>query len=176
LQTKVEEEKLASRRTIWKAATADELPDFPKLTVEDLRTLTLGTYQLKMASLYTNQHLSPDSRYNLHIHKEDEGLIRVKLQSRFSRSTKHNLWIQFTPDGAGPESISGWYCSCKAGARTMGCCAHITSAVWFLGFARHNPDAVPKRRNLTAGILNATEQLAEDDDEEEEQYDETADG
>jgi hypothetical protein len=58
----------------------------------------------------------------------------------------------------------------------MGCCAHITSAVWFLGFARHNPDAVPKRQNLTSCILNATEQLVEDDDDEQQQDGNIVDG
>ena len=42
------------------------------------------------------------------------------------------------------ESITGWFCTCKCGARTVGCCAHICSVVWFLGYARHVGYETPK--------------------------------
>lgn len=34
--------------------------------------------------------------------------------------------------------MTGWYCECKGGSRTVGCCAHICSVIWYLAFARHN--------------------------------------
>lgn len=37
----------------------------------------------------------------------------------------------------GFEAISGYYCSCKVGERTLGCCSHVTSVVRYLGHDRH---------------------------------------
>ncbi|KAL1488511.1 hypothetical protein ABEB36_014976 [Hypothenemus hampei] len=30
------------------------------------------------------------------------------------------------------------YCTCRAGARTLGTCGHVIAVLWFLGYARHN--------------------------------------
>jgi len=41
------------------------------------------------------------------------------------------------------EPITGWYCTCSAGARVIGCCAHITALLWHLGVSRaqvNSPD------------------------------------
>ena len=39
-----------------------------------------------------------------------------------------------------------WYCTCKAGARILGMCAHITSVIWFLGVGRHNNQLKNRRK------------------------------
>lgn len=39
----------------------------------------------------------------------------------------------------GQGLISRYYCTCRSGARTLGCYAHIASVLWFLGYARHQP-------------------------------------
>jgi hypothetical protein len=31
----------------------------------------------------------------------------------------------------------GWYCECKNGTRTLGCCCHVAAFLYFLAFARH---------------------------------------
>ena len=41
------------------------------------------------------------------------------------------------------QPIAGWYCTCSAGARVIGCCAHITALLWHLGGCRaqvNSPD------------------------------------
>jgi len=35
------------------------------------------------------------------------------------------------------DPIKSWYCQCKTGAHTVGCCAHIASVLWHLGHYRH---------------------------------------
>ncbi|CAH2095672.1 unnamed protein product [Euphydryas editha] len=37
----------------------------------------------------------------------------------------------------GRNGISGYYCSCIHGKRTLGCCAHVMSVLNYLGRARH---------------------------------------
>ncbi|CAF3720492.1 unnamed protein product [Rotaria socialis] len=34
------------------------------------------------------------------------------------------------------ESVNGWFCTCAAGARAIGCCSHITALIWHLGVCR----------------------------------------
>jgi hypothetical protein len=127
LQARIEATGMNKKRSIWTKASADVVTDFPKLTYEDLQMITLGSYQLKLASRYTSEHMKEDSRYSIMIHKEDDGLIKAKIQSRFRKSQHHEAWIEFLPGGSGQESIKGWYCGCKSGARTLGCCGHVTS-------------------------------------------------
>ena len=68
--------------------------------------------------------MSQDGQYEISIHKEDIGLIRIKIQSRHTSANIYFLWISYN-SGGGAESITGWYCLCKADTRTAGCCAHI---------------------------------------------------
>lgn len=38
------------------------------------------------------------------------------------------------------DLTKSWYCTSKNGARVVGTCAHVTSVLWFLGYARENPE------------------------------------
>ncbi|GFW36955.1 uncharacterized protein TNCV_5018541 [Trichonephila clavipes] len=40
--------------------------------------------------------------------------------------------------GIGHNPNIEWYCHCKVGARVVGCCAHVASVLWYLGYWRHN--------------------------------------
>lgn len=31
------------------------------------------------------------------------------------------------------EPIKGWFCTCAASARIIGCCAHVAALIWHLG-------------------------------------------
>ena len=39
------------------------------------------------------------------------------------------MWVEYTK---GMNPITGWYCWCKSGASTLGCCAHVASVIWYL--------------------------------------------
>ena len=166
LQEKVIDEKLATKRAIWKAMEKDDLQDFPKLSEDELCDLTLSVYQIKQAKSYTQEHLTTDGKYEFSIHKEDTGLIRIKIQSRHTSSKTYLLWISYGCIG-GADSITGWYCLCKAGARTVGCCAHIASVLWYLGYQRHCTDATATSINHKEHFLNAADEdwISEDDED-----------
>jgi hypothetical protein len=70
----------------------------------------------------------------------EDNIIRVKINSRHLSQTIYNSFIRYSSDENDNSPIKAWYCSCRAGARTVGCCAHIASILWFLGFARHKPE------------------------------------
>eukprot|EP00732_Lithocolla_globosa_P003902 Lithocolla_globosa_v1_NODE_3328_length_1686_cov_3.584906.p1 type:complete len:202 gc:universal NODE_3328_length_1686_cov_3.584906:174-779(+) len=143
---------LSSRGRQYEEHTEDLLPgedpiskptsikDFPKLTTKEiLQKITLGSYQIKQANHYADEHLSSNGGFNYYVHREAPDLVRVRLQSRHKNKTKYFAHVQFTPDKKDcPGHVDGWYCQCQAGNRTVGCCAHIATVVWYLGYARHN--------------------------------------
>jgi hypothetical protein len=126
----VEEGNLV-RRSKYEAINSFDLTDFPVLTMDDLRDLTMGVYQLKQSPQYTREHFEPE--YELFLGKDDPNLIRCKIQSRHTNSAVHTLWVEFSS-----SNVTGWYCTCKIGARTVGCCAHVASVVWYLGYQRYS--------------------------------------
>jgi len=136
------------------------LPSFLQLTQEDLKLLTLGTYQLELAKEYANQHLKNKTPYEIQIHIEEEtNIVRVKIGSRMSKRTNQTGGIEFTSFGIGMSSIEGFCCTCKVGARVVGMCSHLCSVIWFLSYARHQGFA-PRYYSLADNVLNAAEIIA----------------
>ena len=79
------------------------------------------------------------------------GLIRVKLQSRHVSSKQYLLWIQFSE-----SEISAWYCRCRAGARVVGVCSHVSAVIWYLAIGRHNKEAIPSIQDWSEFVTDAT--------------------
>ncbi len=73
-------------------------------------------------------------------------LVQVKIRSRFTFTTIHNTWIQYSknPD----KHISYWYYTCPAGARVLGTCSHTVSVLWYLGYAQHDHTALTKKSSM----------------------------
>ncbi|GFU96177.1 uncharacterized protein TNCV_4506661 [Trichonephila clavipes] len=71
--------------------------------------------------------------YSLYVNREDSAVLRLQLRSRHTNSIVYNIWIR-TGIGHNPNIES--YSKCKA--RVVGCCAHVASVLWYLGFWRHN--------------------------------------
>ena len=64
LQIRIVTSGIDKKRSQWTKADATAVPRFLKLTIENINDIILGSYQIKMAQLYTHQHLSPDSNYS----------------------------------------------------------------------------------------------------------------
>ena len=138
LEVFVEENNLERRSAKWQIT--EDLNNFPKLDEEELRSITCGVYQQKLSSSYIQEYLDGESQ--ILFYKKDLGLIRCKLQSRHTSSKQYILWIKFTE-----STICAWYCKCRADARVVGVCSHITSVLWSLGFARHSENRLYGVRN-----------------------------
>ena len=91
------------------------MPDFPRLSFEELNDLTLGEannqlhylslnrffifleiHQLKQAKPYTTEHLSADGKYAVKIGKHRPDIIKAKIQSRHKNSTSYDAWIRYS--------------------------------------------------------------------------------
>lgn len=75
LQLHVELNKLDRRTVCWEEV--EDLTDFPCLDMEQLRSLTSGTYQLRLSPSYAQEHIEGDC--TIQVHKEEPGLLRVRL-------------------------------------------------------------------------------------------------
>ena len=138
------------------ASDADTIPEFPKLTLQDLRNLTFGLYQLKQAKSYTQEHIKEDGSYEMFVGREFQDLICVKLRSRHVTSKVYYIWIEYAAGGSTAEAITGWYCTCPNGARLVGCCAHIAAGMWYLSYARHD-DSLDLIYHWPTNILDASQ-------------------
>ena len=155
IQRRVDNELLRQNRGRWVLLAHNHVPLFPNHTIEYLRELTYGTYQLYLSPSYIQDTLmrneadedEEDQALQIDLNTNELGFIRIRLYSRFRNATRHQLWISYNQEYVenqevdGNEPILGYYCTCKAGARTLGTCSHVAAVLWFLGWAR-NQDAV----------------------------------
>lgn len=146
MQARVEVENLARRNAIWERLQERDIPEFPVFDLQFLHQLTQGIYQIELSPSYISDYLDHEGRdiFELDRNRVDRGLLRIRIYSRFRRATKHQLWIAFAINyneedrmDVADNPILGYYCTCKSGARTLGCCAHVASVLWYLGWARH---------------------------------------
>ena len=121
------------------------LVDFPVLTKEMIKSnLTFGTYQLKQSLSYLAEHLY-NGKFELLINKEKidkdgKKILFAEIQSRHRNAIKYRSFIKYSPYSNDSNAICSWYCTCLSGSRTIGCCSHIASIVYYLSFARHSSD------------------------------------
>lgn len=115
---------------------------FPKLDLEYLQTVTCGTYQLKLAPGYIEEHMTTDGDYEVWVYQHSADLIRGQIRSRHKSQVKYNVWIRYDIlDNTDP--IKDYYCICTAGRRTVGMCAHTASIIYFLGYMAHQSTVEP---------------------------------
>lgn len=172
VQALVEAEQLHRRNAQrWVGLGAQHVTDFPRLTEEDIKNITVGVYQLGLAPSYVQDKLQrqDNDEYQLELMLNEDrlpesGFLRVRTFSRFRNATRHQAWIAYrsSEQEAGHEDededgslILGYYCTCYSGARTLGTCAHIASILWFLGYARYIPDIRFPSSRLLDAILDA---------------------
>ncbi|XP_051176697.1 uncharacterized protein LOC127291551 [Leptopilina boulardi] len=148
VQERVQLENLERRNALWIRLNVDQVPHFPRLTLEYLQDLTVGVYQVKLSPGYIQDKVirEENEEFQIDEHFNEIGFIRIRIYSRFRNATRYQIFITFNPeyenDDANEnanEPILGYYCTCKTGARTLGCCSHVASVLWLLGYAIHQP-------------------------------------
>lgn len=160
----------------WQLATAETVVGFPKLTEGDILDITLGYYQIRMGKRYNKRHMIGCPMYEVYFYQHSETLIQVQLQSRFRRSIKHRVFIEFSRDEtrSALSRILGYMCRCEQGSRVVGCCSHVAAVLLHLGHDMYEPELVAKSRVGTWNLINLAEKISRDeledeDGEEEEQ-------
>jgi hypothetical protein len=132
LQEELDRMQLSTRASSrWESVNGESVQEFPRLTMQDLLKFTLGIYQIKRAAWYIKQHMSQTGDFEFFMYRQDDQLIRVKMNSRHKSGTKYNVWVKFDGTRAGLDGILGYTCDCPVGLRVVGACSHVTSVNGF---------------------------------------------
>lgn len=138
LQIRVEQERLHRRGGVGVWVNLNENNDyFPHLPLDYIASKTFGSYQVKISAGYIQDTSAREvnNEFIFQTQLLENNLIRARVYSRFTQATKHMLFIEYNENIEDP--ITGTYCTCKSGARTLGVCAHVACVLWYLGYARH---------------------------------------
>jgi hypothetical protein len=144
LKDEVESEGYARRHSLFEIVDAEQVTDFPRIQLQDIEChITLGPYQVQQARNYIAGHVAVENRYMIGVHKQFKNLLRAKINSRHKSAKAWYCWVRYIPHGTDPNSVLHWYCQCKCGARTVGCCSHVSSLICYLSFYRFNLHLLP---------------------------------
>ncbi|KAL1488844.1 hypothetical protein ABEB36_014639 [Hypothenemus hampei] len=170
VQARVEVKNLYTRNAQrWVRLNAGQIQDFPILTIQELKDLIFGIYQVKLAPSYVQDKLRREAEDEFQLEMlrgenrlPEPGFMRIRVFSRFRNATRHQLWIAYVPTNdeenehmENESHILGYYCSCKSGARTVGTCAHVASVIWFLGYAQNEEHVKYPSNRLLETIQDA---------------------
>ncbi|CAH2087420.1 unnamed protein product [Euphydryas editha] len=130
-------------------AQPEALDIFPQMTMSDLELFALGVYQIRQARSYFAEHVRQNGSFSEEIATELESsnvpglssetvLLRGRIKSRHVSNKIYYTYILIKIQGSHwDEKIVQYYCSCICGRRTVGCCTHVMTIAWYLGWARH---------------------------------------
>lgn len=131
-----------------------QLNNFPVFTYNDLILFALGPYQVKQARSYFGEHVRENGTYVVEVCPElehsHEMIIRVggnnpRLLRSCIKSCHVSQRVYFSyvlydtehNSDSVLDAILGYYCNCLVGNRTVGCCCHVMTIIWYLGWGRH---------------------------------------
>lgn len=131
----------------------------PKLKMEDLKEITQGTYQIAQSRSYCQSHLKENANdFVMKVCPATECreycgilltstsnplLLLVNFKSRFVSTKRHKSYVLVDLNSRGKDTIKAYYCSCKNGARTVGCCSHVTTIIWYTYFIDNSRLSLP---------------------------------
>lgn len=150
----------------WRRLDYRDIPDFPVLDLEYLKDLTVGIYKVNLVRSYIQDKVlrENDEEFQLDEHINEPGFLRIRVYSRFRNATRHQTFISYrnidvegmnNVNDTDDDLISGYYYTYQSGARTVGTCAHVTSILWFLGYARHQENIKYPDTSLLNTTLDA---------------------
>lgn len=143
----------------WQKTTYEDVKaELPSLSLEDIRKWSVGPYALTLAKPY----LTHCNELKFWKHKKLESVYKIKgMISRFvtsdsAHSKKYCILIKIPKDGNVNNILS--YCTCKAGARTLGGCAHSCAILYHLTITddsdHENKPNTSQKRLSTSGIID----------------------
>ena len=186
------ENNLLKRPSVWETIDHNDIiPEFPILSEEEIGDITLGTklsreisllrwisisgvFQLKRARSYVEEKVGTSKLtgtvdYTIQRCRLFPNIIRVPTKSAHKDRTTYHPIIQFSR-----VEILGWWCDCYIGNRFVGCCSHITSAIWFLSYQRWQSNesrrASTDRMNFVSETIPISDFYDSSDDEDTSTY------
>ena len=121
---------------MFRPLTSDNLTDFPKLTIQELKIFFTGSYQLSQAMSYLAEMQNEDGTLNLKFNAESD-IIKWEVRSRHLNQKTYKCYIQYSPNSNDISGITGYCCTCANGNRTVGCCSHVAAIIYHLTHGRY---------------------------------------
>ena len=114
---------------------------------------------MKQALSYIGEHIN-NGNMEIRINKECLNFLKSKIvyaviKSRHSNSTKYNVYVKYQTNSNSVDAIESWYCTCKAGMRTVGCCSHVASIIYFLSYGKYL-EHIPNPNSKLTSIFPAS--------------------
>ena len=100
---------------------------------------------------------------------DNPDLVRVTYQSRHSNTKHYNSFIEF--ESTHQNVITGYYCTCPCGERTVGCCSHVAASLTHLFLNQTQVKDVHRKATQFIKYIEDSEQIedpsfSEDDDDD----------
>ena len=156
------------KKSKFEKLTVSSISDFPRLGREAIQSeITFGSYQLEQGMGYLTEHNSEKGSIQILICSEKypkssrSKIVRADFRSRHSDASKYRLLIKYRPNAKTSAGIEWWYCTCRSGARTVGCCSHIAGLILYLSCQL--TDLKPSSR--LQSIFEKYDDVESDDDE-----------
>lgn len=131
-----------------------DFQQFPKMEINDLVSIAVGTYQLRLAPSYYSDQIKNNNLFEVFVCKEDDckrflksfytssndpKLLMCRIKRRFEvHKRSYFTFVLFDSFATGSRSILGYCCDCKSGLRTVGCCSHVMMIIWYLSYGQHH--------------------------------------
>jgi hypothetical protein len=61
--------------------------DFPRMSLNEIRELVFGTYQIKTGRCYVEEHMNSDGDYVVQVDNSNDNIVRASIQSRHSNAS-----------------------------------------------------------------------------------------
>lgn len=121
---------------------------FPRLSIDQLKLYSLGTYANKQAISYAAEHIKDhDGKFEVfmlplvHVlahfdricekNLNNPMFISSKIRSRFRGVKFHTVYFLYDSSVFEVNKTIFYLCTCQHGLRTIGCCSHVMTVVWF---------------------------------------------
>lgn len=131
----------------------EDLDSLPTLQSHHLVKISLGKYQIKQAQSYCSQHMKsnggsfkmfslPDELCRTHFasyftEECNSILLLAQLDSRFRNRKYYNTFVLVNKIGHDEKTVLGYCCECYNGLRTVGCCSHVMTVIWYALFVKN---------------------------------------
>lgn len=154
LASEAESSSWSRRKTLFSKFSSEELLDFPEMTDRDLKIFFSGTYQFGQAISYLAEIMNDDNSLSLEYVKMRPDIIKTLVRSRHINKKTYKCYIQYRPDSVGCSGIVRHTCDCANGLRTVGCCSHVASIVYYLSNARYKSKIIRPAKVLSEIFTN----------------------
>ena len=82
----------------------------------------------------------------------DPTLVKAYMKSRFRSTKSHHIFVLIDKRETGRNAVVEYFCTCETGSRTVDCCSHVMTVIWYLGYGQYNEIHIPNPNRTNVSI------------------------